>query len=112
MKKQIEFADFEKIEIVTGTILNAEIFKEARNPSYKLQIDFGSYGVKKSSAQITHLYTTNELIGKQIIAIINFKPKQIANFISECLVLGVYTPEKAVVLLTTEQKVKNGLSIF
>lgn len=108
----ITWDDFEKIEMRVGTIVAAEIFKEARNPAYKLQIDFGEEtGIKKSSAQLTKLYTTEELTGKQIIAVVNFPVKQIANFFSECLVLGVVGEEKEVTLLQPGLKVKNGLRI-
>ncbi len=82
--EQINYSDFEKIEIRTGTILHAEIFEKAKRPAYKLTIDFGELGIKKSSAQITDYYSVDTLPGKQIIAIINFPVKQIANFFSEC----------------------------
>ncbi len=104
----ITWTDFEKVEMRVGTILEVDDFKEARNPSYKLTIDFGQHGIKKSSAQITHLYTKEELLWKQIIAVTNFPPKQIANFISECLILGVVQENKEVVLLQPQRIVKNG----
>lgn len=107
----ITWEDFEKVDIRVGTVLSAEDFPSARKPSYKLTIDFGPEGIKKSSAQITHFYKKEDLPGKQVIAVINFPPKQIANFFSECLVLGVYTPEKEVVLLSPLQKVENGAKI-
>jgi tRNA-binding protein len=107
----ISWEDFEKIEIRTGTIIEAEDFPEAKNPSYKLKIDFGEFGIKKSSAQITKLYKKEELIGRQILAVTNFPPKQIANFMSECLVLGVVLDNKEVVLLEPERKVQNGLKV-
>lgn len=108
----ITWTDFEKIEMRVGTILTAEIFKEARNPAYKLQIDFGEkFGIKRSSAQVTKLYNTAELVGKQIIAVINFPVKQIANFFSECLVLGVVGDNNDVTLLQPGLPVKNGLRI-
>jgi tRNA-binding protein len=107
----ISWEDFEKIDIRVGTILEVDDFPAARKPSYKLTIDFGSEGIKKSSAQITHFYNKEMLPGLQVIAVINFPVKQIANFFSECLVLGVYTPEKEVVLLSPLQKVKNGAKI-
>ncbi len=106
----INYPDFSKIDLRVGTIIEAEEFLEAKNPSYKLKIDFGELGVKKSSAQITSLYTLEALIGKQIIAVINFPPKQIANFMSECLVLGV-VDGKDVTLLTVDKPVINGLKI-
>lgn len=109
---QISWSDFEKIDIRTGTIIKAEHFPEARKPAYKLTIDFGpELGVKQSSAQITKHYTADHLIGRQIIAVVNFPSKQIATFISECLVLGVYDENKAVVLLQPDQKLSNGLKI-
>jgi len=107
----INWDDFEKIEMRAGTILKASDFPEAKNPSYKLEIDFGNLGIKKSSAQITKLYKKEELIGKQVIAVTNFPPKQIANFISECLVLGVVLEDKKVVLLYPERKVPDGYRI-
>ncbi|HEY4111767.1 tRNA-binding protein [Puia sp.] len=107
----IEWPDFEKIDIRVGTILEVSDFPKATKAAYKLTIDFGEAGIKKSSAQITELYEKQELIGKQVIAIVNFPPKQIANFFSECLVLGVYTDKKEVVLLTPDKKVTNGWKI-
>lgn len=108
----ITWKDFEKVEMRVGKIIEAYDFPEANNPSYKLIIDFGNYGIKKSSAQITKLYKKEELINKQIIAVTNFPPKQIANFISECLVLGVVLDNKQVVLLKPEREVKEGYRIF
>lgn len=93
-----------------GTILSANEFPKARNPSYVLSIDFGEYGIKKSSAQLTELYNPKDLIGKQIIAVINFPKKQIANIQSECLVLGVVDNNK-VTLLSSDKPVLNGLRI-
>ncbi len=107
----ITWNDFEKVEMRAGTILKAESFPEAKNPSYKLEIGFGELGIRKSSAQITKLYNKEDLIGKQIIAVTNFPPKQIANFVSECLVLGVVLENKNVVLLQPEQKVPDGYKI-
>jgi len=104
----ITWADFEKINICTGTIIEATDFKNARKPSYQLTIDFGEQGIKRSSAQITHHYSKEELVGKQIIAVINFPAKQIANFFSECLVLGVYDENKEVILLKPDKPVQNG----
>lgn len=107
----ISWNDFEKIDIRTGTILEASVFQKAKKPAYKLKIDFGKEGIKNSSAQITVLYSINELIGKQIIAVINFPPKQIADFMSECLVLGVYNENNDVVLLMPDRQTFNGEKI-
>lgn len=104
----ISWADFEKIEIRSGTILEVTDFPKAKKPAYQLKIDFGPLGIKQSSAQIIHHYSAAELVGKQIIAVVNFPPKQIANFFSECLVLGVYDHQNQVVLLQPERKVDNG----
>ncbi len=106
----ITWKDFEKIEMRVGTIVQAEVFVEARNPSYKITISFGEYGLRKTSAQVTKLYTPDELIGKQVVAVINFPPKQIANMLSECLLLGAMEGEE-VTLLNTERPVKNGLRV-
>jgi tRNA-binding protein len=107
----ISWSDFEKVDIRVGTVLTAEEFPEARKPSYRLTIDFGETGIKRSSAQITKFYSKEELPGMQVIAVINFPEKQIANFFSQCLVLGVYTEDKEVVLLSPKQKVPNGAKI-
>lgn len=107
----ISWNDFEKIDIRVGTIIEAALFPKAKKPAYRLTIDFGELGIKKSSAQITALYTTEELTGTQVIAVVNFPPKQIADFFSECLVLGIYTPDNDVVLLQPQQKVINGSKI-
>jgi tRNA-binding protein len=104
----ISWDDFEKIDIRVGTIIDADDFEKARKPSYKLKIDFGPLGIKNSSAQITAFYSIEGLIGKQVIAIVNFPPKQIANFFSECLVLGVYNEKREVVLLQPTHLVGNG----
>ena len=111
IKPEINWDDFEKLDIRSGTIISASDFPQARNPSYQIEIDFGELGIKKSSAQITELYPKEDLIGKQIIAIVNFPKKQIANFFSECLVMGVYGENKEVTILTTTFPVKNGLPI-
>lgn len=111
IKPEISWQDFEKIDIRTGTIISVSDFPEARNPSYKVEIDFGDLGTKKSSAQITELYQKEDLIGKQIIAFVNFPKKQIANFFSECLILGVYGENKEVTLLATSLPTKNGLQV-
>ena len=107
----ITYQDSEKVEIRVGTILEVQEFPEAKNPSYQLKIDFGKEGTRKSSAQITKLYRKEELIGKQIIAVTNFHPKQIGKFMSECLVLGIGGEHKEVVLLHPERKVTNGFVI-
>ncbi|MEI8110816.1 MAG: tRNA-binding protein [Chitinophagia bacterium] len=107
----ISWSDFEKIDIRVGTILEAKPFPEARKPAFQLWIDFGSLGILRSSAQITKHYSLESLIGKQVIAVINFPAKQIANFFSECLVLGVYDDQQEVVLLQPDHPVSNGLKI-
>ena len=111
IKPEISWQDFEKIDIRTGTIISVSDFQEARNPSYKIEIDFDDLKTKKSSAQITELYQKEDLIGKQIIAVVNFPKKQIANFFSECLILGVYGENKEVTLLATSLPTKNGLQV-
>lgn len=103
--------EFLHVEMRVGTILSAERFKEARNPAYQLVIDFGEFGTRKTSAQITALYQPEELIGKQVVAVINFPPKQIANMMSECLVLGGIGDNKEIILLQPERTVKNGTRI-
>ena len=107
----ISWQDFEKVELRVGTIIELTDFPKARKPAYKLKIDFGEYGIKQSSAQITELYTKEDLLYRQIIAVVNFPPRQIADFMSECLVTGVVDGDSPVVLLQPEQKVKNGLRI-
>jgi len=108
MPTTIDWADFEKIDIRVGTILEVTEFPKAKKPAWQLSIDFGELGIKKSSAQIRDLYGQQELVGRQVLAVVNFPPKQIANFFSECLVLGVYTDKKEVVLIGPERKVENG----
>lgn len=110
MNNSIEWTDFIKVEMRVGTIISAEVFTEAKKPAYKIVADFGEHGLRKSSAQITRLYTPEELIGKQIIAVLNFPPKQIANMQSECLILGAVDMDE-VTLLSTDKPVKNGLQI-
>jgi tRNA-binding protein len=108
----ITWNDFEKIDMRTGTIIEVNDFPEAKKPAYKLTIDFGSsLGVKKSSAQITTHYSKDDLLQRQIIAVVNFPPKQIANFISECLVLGVYDENNDVILLAPGKPTGNGHKI-
>jgi tRNA-binding protein len=106
----ITWDDFEKVDMRVGTILKAEVNEKANKPSYRLEIDFGEIGIKKSSAQLTHLYTKEELIDKQVIAVVNFPPKQVAGVISEVLVLGV-VQGSGVILLQPERKAENGRRI-
>lgn len=104
----IAWSDFEKICIRAGTVTAVQPFPKARKPAYKLTIDFGPFGIKHSSAQITTLYNLDDLVGKQVVAVVNFPPKQIADFFSECLVLGVYNDNNDVVLLQPDKPVQNG----
>ncbi len=107
----ISWTDFEKIDMRVGTIIGTQPFARARKPAYQLTIDFGSLGTRRSSAQITTLYQPDELVGKQVIAVVNFPPKQIANFMSECLVLGSIGEDGTITLLQPERGVENGLRI-
>ena len=107
----ISWEDFEKINIQTGTIVEINDFPKAKKPAYQLKIDFGKSGIKQSSAQITKHYTKEQLLGQQVVAVVNFPPKQIANFYSECLVLGVYDENNDVILLQPERQVANGQQI-
>lgn len=108
----ITWADFEKIEIKAGTIIEVNDFPKARKPAYQLLIDFGStIGLKKSSAQITVHYKKEDLLNRQVVAVVNFPPKQIADFISECLVLGIYDENNDVILLQPERPVGNGHTV-
>ncbi|PUZ26888.1 tRNA-binding protein [Chitinophaga costaii] len=108
----ISWTDFESIEMRIGTIIEARPFEKARNPAYQLLIDFGpETGIKRSSAQITQLYEPETLMGKQVVAVVNFPVKQIANFFSECLVLGAVGVNKEIVLLQPERMVPNGQRI-
>lgn len=112
MQPEISWSDFEKVEMRIGTILKVNDFPEARNPAYQIHIDFGSeIGVKKTSAQITKKYSKEELVGKQIVAVINFPKKQIGNFMSECLLLGSIGNDKEIVLLSSDKPVENGLRV-
>ena len=110
MSDQINFDDFTKVDLRVGTIIEVHDFPEARNPSYKLKIDFGDLGIKQSSAQITTLYKKEDLLNRQIVAVVNFPKKQIAKFSSECLILGAVN-NNDVMLLEPESKVKNGTAV-
>ena len=108
----LSWDDFDKVDMRTGTIIDVSDFPRARKPAYRLTIDFGTeIGVKKSSAQITAHYTKEDLLQRQVIAVVNFPPKQIADFISECLVLGVYDENKDVILLKPDKPAGNGFKI-
>lgn len=108
----ISWDDFEKIDIRVGTITEVKDFPQARKPAYQVWIDFGTeIGVKRSSAQITAHYTKEELLSRQVIAVINFPPKQIGGFLSECLILGIYDGNNDVILLQPERKVEDGWKI-
>ena len=107
----ISWEDFEKVNIRTGTIVEVNDFPKARKPAYQLKIDFGPSGIKQSSAQITKHYSKEQLLGQQVVAVVNFPPKQIGNFYSECLVLGVYDTSSEVILLKPERAVENGQKI-
>ena len=111
MENNLTWQEFEKIEMRVGTILTANDFPEALNPAYILTIDFGELGILKSSAQITNLYTKQELLGKQIIATVNFPKKQIATIQSECLVMGTLGKNKEITLISPDKPVKNGMKI-
>ena len=109
----ISWADFEKIDLRAGTIVQAEPFPEARKPAYKLWVDLGNeLGVRKSSAQITLNYRVEELVGRQVICVVNFPPKQVANFISEVLVTGFSDEQQAIVLSSIDKKVPNGARLI
>jgi len=108
---QITWNDFEKIDIRTGTIIEVNDFPTARKPAYQLIIDFGELGIRRASAQITVHYSREDLMNKQVVAVINFPPRQISTFISECLVLGVYDENNDVILLQPGKPVANGMKI-
>ena len=110
---EIEYSDFEKVELRAGTIVSAEAFPEAHKPAYKLLIDFGAeIGTKRSSAQITDHYDVDELVGKQVVAVVNFKPRQVGPFISEVLTTGFYDEAEKVVLISPDQPVRNGSKLL
>jgi tRNA-binding protein len=110
--EEIDWDDFARVELRVGTIVEVEDFPEARKPAWKLVVDFGpEIGLKKSSAQITHLYGKNELIGKQVLGVVNFPPKQIGPVRSECLITGFIRDDGAVVLAVPDEPVANGLKL-
>ncbi|MEH0156887.1 tRNA-binding protein [Limibacter armeniacum] len=112
MEEHLSWSEFARVEMRVGTVMEAEVFEKARNPALKLQVDFGEeLGIRKTSAQITKLYQPEKLIGKQVIAVVNFPPKQIANIMSECLVLGAVGEAGEVTLLQPERPVPNGLRV-
>lgn len=105
----IQFDDFLKVDIRVGTVIEVNEFPEAKKPSYKMKIDFGSgVGIKKSSAQITHHYSANDLVGKKVLAVVNFPPRQIGKFLSEVLVLGLSDDQNQIVLFSLDHEVPNG----
>ena len=109
---EISWKDFEKVEMRVGTVLEVSDFPEARKPAYQLKVDFGEeIGIRKTSAQITHLYSREELLGRQVVAVVNFPKKQIASFMSECLILGAVGKANDIVLLSPDFQVENGLRI-
>lgn len=107
----VSWEDFEKIELRVGTIISVDDFPEAKKPAYKLSIDFGDFGIKKSSARIVDLYTKEQLLGKQVVCVINFLKKKIGPFESDVLTTGFYREDGKVVLAVPEQKVPNGSKI-
>lgn len=109
--EKLTWSEFMKVEMRVGTIISAEEFKEVKNPAYKIVIDFGEFGTRKTSAQITTLYEPHDLIGKQVVAVVNFPPKQIANIMSECLILGGIGEGEEVTLIEAGKRVENGVRI-
>lgn len=110
--EQISWNEFEKVELRAGTIVEVQDFPEARKPAYKLTIDFGELGTRRSSAQLTGLYRKEDLIGRQVICVVNFPPKQIGPFVSQCLTTGFADETGMVVLAQPERKVPNGSKLF
>lgn len=110
-KNTIQWDDFSKIEMRIGTVISCEVSEKARSPAYKMTIDFGEFGIRKTSAQITKLYQPENIIGKQVIAVVNFPPKQIANIMSECLILGGVGKDNEVTLIQPERETENGTKI-
>jgi len=110
--EEISWSDFEKVSLKVGTVLDVLDFPEARKPAFKLKVDFGEYGIKWSSAQITKHYSKHDLIGRQVVGVLNFPKKQIANFISEFLVTGFSDQDGHIVLAAVEREVPNGSSLI
>ena len=110
--KDINYGDFEKVELRAGTIVSAEDFPAARKPAYILSVDFGEFGIKRSSVQVTALYKKEDLVGTQVLGVINFPPKQIGPFCSECLIVGLSDNKGRVVLVRPELLVPNGSKLF
>ena len=111
MEKEITYDEFRKVDIRVGTIIDVQEFPEAKKPAYKLKIDLGELGVKQSSAQITHAYSKEELIGKQVICIVNFPRKQIGPFMSDVLTTG-FDSQQGIILTTVDKAVKNGMRLY
>jgi len=110
---EIEYADFDKVDIRVGRIVKVEDFPKARKPSYKIWVDFGEFGIKKSSAQLTRLYKSDDLVGKLVLAVLNFAPRQVADFMSEVLILGVANEDDSqVVLVSPDRAVPLGCKLF